>query len=138
VGDALDFNWGVVPLPGAQMAPGGEAEAIGAFSDNKQLAWEYLEATFWSKEGQVIFNNGRGSIPIRPDAAADPTVADTSHIDAWLTEIKNAGKRSPVTSGDLQQATQTMGQIWSGVLGGTTSAPDAQQQMVDQISPMFE
>lgn len=138
VGDGLDFEWGVVPLPGAQVAPGGEAEAIGAFSDNQRLAWEYLTSTFWSKEGQVIFNNGRGSIPIRPDAAADETVAATPHIDAWLTEIENAGKRSPVTSGDLQEATQTMGQIWSNVLGGTTSAAAAQEEMVSRISPLFD
>lgn len=137
VGKGLKFNWGVTPLPGASVAPGGEGEAVGAFSKNKRLAWEYLANTLWSAQGQVIFANGRGSIPVRPDASKDPSVADTAHIDAWVTEIANAGKRSPVRHGDLQKATQTMGEIWSGLISGQLSPGEAQDRMTGDISPQF-
>lgn len=137
LGKSLKFNWGVTPLPGAKVAPGGEGEAVGAFSKNKRLAWEYLASTFWSAEGQVIFANGRGSIPVRPDASTDPTVADTPNIGAWETEIADAGKRSQVRDGDLQKATQTMGEIWSGLIGGQLSPAQAQTRMTEDISPQF-
>lgn len=137
VGKGLDFKWGVVPLPGGKVAPGGEGEAIGAFSKNKRLAWQYLASTFWSKDGQVIFANGRGSIPVRPDASKDPSVSQIPHIGAWVKEIAVAGSRSPATNGDLQKATQTMGEVWSGILSGQLSPDQAEQRLKSEVAPIF-
>ncbi|HEU0257506.1 MAG TPA: extracellular solute-binding protein, partial [Microbacteriaceae bacterium] len=73
------FTYGVVPLPlganGTKVYLGGEAEGIGRYSKNPSLAWKYLEATFFSKKGQLIALKDEGNIPSRKDAAADPQVS---------------------------------------------------------------
>lgn len=133
----LPFKWGVVSLPGAKVAPGGEGEAIGAFSKNADLAFQYLSETFWSKAGQLAILKAEGSIPARADAAQSPDVQNDANLVAWTKEVQSAGARPPVKGGDIQKATTVLGQVWSGVLSGQLSPDAAISQLKSATTGLF-
>ena len=69
------FEYTVVPLPvgeSGQVYLGGEGQGIGAFSQNPELAWQYLTSTYYSAEGQLAAVESVGSIPAREDANQTP------------------------------------------------------------------
>src|SRR5699024_2048517 len=50
------FEYTVVPLPvgeSGQVYLGDEGQGIGAFSQNPELAWQYLTSTYYSADGQI-------------------------------------------------------------------------------------
>lgn len=131
------FEWGVAPLPGAKVAPGGEGQAVGAFGDDKDLAWEFLKSTYWTEEGQLMILDTAGSIPARADAAAAPAVKEDPYLPAWTTEIADSGSRPPVKDGDIQQATSVLGEVWSAIISGQTSAEDGLQRVEQSVEGLF-
>ena len=125
------FEYGVVPLPlgtDGQVYLGGEGEAIGAFSDNPDLAWEYLKSTYYSAEGQLLAPEIVGSLPTRTDAAADDVVTSNELLAAFAETIDLYGASYPSTAvpadavADLQL---TVGQAWSSVIGRQSTPADA-------------
>ena len=72
-GEALTFAWGTTQYPagpgGSKVYPGGEGLAIGAFSKQQDLAWDYLETAWLSKQGQIANYGATGQIPVRADVA---------------------------------------------------------------------
>src|SRR5699024_7918690 len=77
------FEYTVVPLPvgeTGQVYLGGEGQAVGAFSQNAELAWQYLTSTYYSAEGQAAAVELVGSIPAR--ARGTPASAGADHA-AW-------------------------------------------------------
>jgi ABC-type glycerol-3-phosphate transport system substrate-binding protein len=125
-----NFEYGVVPLPlgaSGKVYLGGEGEAIGASSDNKDLAWEYLKETYFDAQGQLIPVNDVGSIPSRRDVASDKAVTGNSLLSPFAHTIAEYGANYPSSAippkgvADVELA---MGKAWSSVLGGQQS-PDA-------------
>ncbi len=134
----LTFKWGVAPLPGGKVAPGGEGQALGAFSKNRSLAWDYLSSTWLSKAGQVQTFEMSGSIPTRKDAQADPSVANDPNIVAWTTELKDTGTRSEFKDpSDYLKATTAVGQQWSALRQGTTTPDAAASTLADSLKGVF-
>lgn len=137
---SVKFNYGVVPMPSgtaqAREYLGGEAESIGAFSKNPQLAWQYLAATYFSKEGQLIAFRDVGSIPSRKDAASDPAVTGDTLLAPFAQEVISSGAVYPPEAGSVvkvRNAQLIVGQDWSAVIAGQESAMNAAMQVVEGV-----
>ena len=133
------FEYGVVPLPlgdDGQVYLGGEGQAIGAFAENPDLAWEYLVSTYFNKEGQILPVEIVGSIPSRTDAAGDPAVTENELLKPFADTIASYGANYPAPNikpesvADVQLA---VGQAWSAALSGQSSPADAASAAVDSL-----
>jgi multiple sugar transport system substrate-binding protein len=136
------FNYGVVPLPVSSTGKvylGGEGEGIGAFSKNQDLAWQYLQETYYSSAGQLIALTDSGTIPARADTTSNPAVTGNPLIKPFADSIATLGANYPTDSippanvANVQLAT---GQAWSSVLGGT-SASDASSKLMQTLTPLL-
>lgn len=138
-----DFEYGVVPLPvgeTGQVYLGGEGQGIGAFSANPELAWQYLEETFLSAEGQEIALENVGSIPSRTDAAASEAVSSDPLLQAFATAIAESGANYPspaVPAASVADQQLTVGQVWSAVIGGQTTPADAAASLIQDLEPLL-
>jgi multiple sugar transport system substrate-binding protein len=137
------FNYGVVPLPvgkTGQVYLGGEGEGIGAFSKNKDLAWKYLQQTYFSAAGQLIPLKVVGSIPSRLDAAQDKAVSDDPLLAAFAKSIADNGATYPapaVPPASVADQQLAVGQAWSAVIGGQSSPADAAAKLISQLTPLL-
>lgn len=137
------FEYGVVPLPigdSGRVYLGGEGQAIGANSDDPELAWEYLTATYLSVEGQVAAADLVGSIPTRADAAEDPAVTGNDLLTPFADTVANSGTNYPspaITPESVPDVQLAMGQAWSAVLGGQQDAAGAASQVISTITPLL-
>ncbi|MCU1443649.1 MAG: extracellular solute-binding protein [Cryobacterium sp.] len=138
------FNYGVVPLPVGDKGKvylGGEGEAIGAFSKNPDLAWDYLESTYFGVDGELVALENVGSIPSRTDAASDDAVTSNDLLAAFAKSIEANGANYPAevvppeSVADLQL---TVGQAWSAVIGGQSTPADAASQVIAKLTPLLE
>lgn len=126
-GDTATFDWGVVPMPAGPDGPGivylgGQAEAVGAFSTNPALAWEFLRTTWLSKEFETT-TLGFGSIPSRADALpSDASQQITAYAEAIAAGV-------PISSDTAN--TLLVGNLWSGVLAGQSSPADGAKTAAD-------
>ncbi|SEB08778.1 sugar ABC transporter substrate-binding protein [Leifsonia sp. 21MFCrub1.1] len=136
------FNYGVVPLPlgsKGKVYLGGEGEGIGAFSKNQDLAWKYLQATYYSKAGQLIALKDSGTIPARADTASDSAVTGDPLIKPFAESVSKLGANYPdeaVPAAGVANQQLAGGQAWSSVLGGSASPSDAAaayKQQLDQV-----
>jgi multiple sugar transport system substrate-binding protein len=137
------FNYGVVPLPVGNTGKvylGGEGEAIGAFSKNPDLAWKYLQQTYFSAEGQLIALKDVGSIPSRTDAASDKAVTDDKLIGAFAKTIADRGANYPATAvppASVADQQLAVGQAWSTVIGGQSTPAAAASKLIGQLTPLL-
>lgn len=135
------FNYGVVPLPvgaSGKIYLGGESEGIGAFSKNPDVAWKYLEETYFSAKGQIIALNDVGSLPSRADAASDSAVTGNPLLAAFAKEVASNGGAYPPAAVDPAHVSDLQllgGQIWSAVIAGQTSPKDAAAELVKKAKP---
>ncbi|MFP3421962.1 extracellular solute-binding protein, partial [Bacillus sp. SIMBA_161] len=86
------FDYGVSPLPlgdQGRVYLGGEAEGVGAFSKHPDLAWQYLESTFLSEDGQLKALDLVGSLPTRLDAASSEAISGDPHLSAYSAAISS-------------------------------------------------
>ncbi|MFF1876343.1 extracellular solute-binding protein [Leifsonia sp. NPDC058230] len=136
------FTYGVVPLPlgkSGKVYLGGEGEGIGAFSKNQDLAWKYLQETYYSSEGQLIALKDSGTIPARADTASDSAVTGDPLIKPFAESISSMGANYPadaVPAASVANQQLAGGQAWSSVLGGSSSPADAAakyKQSLDQL-----
>lgn len=138
------FEYGVVPLPlgdTGRVYLGGEAQAIGAFSDNPDLAWKYLSETFFSAEGQLTALENVGSIPTRADAASGDAIASDPYLSAYAEAIATQGAPFPdtVIPPENNEAVITLnGQAWSAALGGQTSPEQAAADFLAALAPLLK
>ena len=135
VADAAEFNYGVVPMPagpdGRTIYLGGEFQYIGAFSENPDLAWAFLEAGPFSVDGQLAFLNDNGGIPTRMDAAT----ADVLGTDPVLSGFaESVAFGTPLPAGEeIAAAQQALAEQWSALLAGAKSGADAAQAAVTGV-----
>jgi multiple sugar transport system substrate-binding protein len=133
------FEYGVVPLPvgeTGQVYLGGEGQGIGAFSQNPELAWDYLAETYFSVEGQVKAAELVGSIPSRLDAAQDDAVTGNELLEPFAQTIADNGANYPsanIPPEAVAELQLTVGQAWSTVLGGQRSPADTAAATVSTL-----
>ncbi|MEJ5943774.1 extracellular solute-binding protein [Pseudokineococcus basanitobsidens] len=136
-----DFEYGVVPMPVGDQGSiylGGEGQAIGAFADDPDLAWEYLQGTFLDPDAQVQLAQDVGYIPARADAGEDEAVTSDELLAPFAESVASLGATYPAPSippeavADVQT---TMGQAWSAALGGQQAPADAAEQALAAIEP---
>jgi multiple sugar transport system substrate-binding protein len=138
-----DFEYGVVPLPvgeNGKVYLGGEGQAIGAFSKNPDLAWDYLEQTYFSAEGQTIALENVGSIPSRTDAASDEAVTGDPLLAAFAESLSANGANYPspaVPAESVADQQLSVGQVWSAVIGGQMSPSDAAAKVLADLEPLL-
>lgn len=138
-----DFNYGVVPLPvgeGGQVYLGGEGQSVGAFSKNPELAWDYLEQTYFSAEGQAIALGGVGSIPSRLDAASASEVTEDPILAAFAQSIEMNGANYPAAAVPAESVADqqlAVGQIWSAVIGGQMTPEEAAAKLVADLERLL-
>lgn len=133
----LDFTAGTVQLPsngseGSVVFPGGEAIGIGSFSDNQDLAWEYIQSGWMSQEASLINFNTTGQIPTRADLADAPDLQANELVQPFVAAAGSTANwpASPNTAA-MQNA---MGQAGSAVISGALSPADAASQVVSDVT----
>jgi len=137
------FNYGVVPLPlgsKGKVYLGGEGEAIGAYSKNPDLAWKYLQATYFSSKGQLIALKDSGTIPARADTASDAAVTGDPLIKPFAESVSSMGANYPgdaVPPASVANQQLAGGQAWSSVLGGSASPADAAAAYKKQLDQLL-
>ena len=134
--DGLDFTAGTVQYPsngdeGSVVFPGGEGIGIGSFSDNPDLAWEYIETAWMSSDASLINFTTSGQIPTRSDLADAPEVQSDELVQPFVAAAGATANwpASPNTAA-MQNA---VGQAVSGVASGGLSAGDAASQMMSDV-----
>lgn len=134
--EGLDFTTGTVQYPsngsaGSAVFPGGEGIGIGSFSDQPDLAWEYIETAWMSAEASLINFEESGQIPTRSDLADAPEVQENELVQPFVAAAGStaAWPASPNTAA-MQNA---MGQAVSGVIAGGISAGDAAAQAISDV-----
>lgn len=137
------FDYGVVPLPLSSTGGtylGGESESIGATSAHPDLAWDYLEATYLSAQGQLEALAAVGSIPTRSDAGEDEAITADPVLSAFATAIAEQGAPYPdpvIPAANVEKVLLAFAQNYSAALAGSLSPADAAQQMVTTIEPLL-
>jgi multiple sugar transport system substrate-binding protein len=140
---SAQFDYGVVQLPVGKKGKvylGGEGEAIGAFSQNPDLAWKYLQQTYYSADGQLVPLNDVGSIPSRKDAAANEAVSGNALLAGFAKAIADNGASYPapaVPPASVADQQLVVGQAWSSVIGGQTAPADAASKLVSDLMPLL-
>lgn len=139
-GKELTFDWGTTQYPagpeGSKVYPGGEGLAIGAFSKQQDLAWEYLQTAWLSKEGQVANYDATGQIPVRADVAADPSVTANADVEPFVAATKTVGTwPNNAKTAEAQNAVAT---AISSLISGQVSASKAADQAEQGVSKALE
>lgn len=132
------FEYAVVPLPvgeTGQVYLGGEGQGVGAFSQNAELAWQYLTSTYYSADGQAAAVELVGSLPAREDAAQNPAVTENELLGPFSQTVAERGANYPsaaIPPEAVADVQTTVGQAWSAAVGGQQD-PEAAAQTVLQL-----
>ncbi len=138
------FEYGVAPLPlsaDGKVYLGGEGQGIGAFSQNKDLAWKYLTETYLDQEAQLLPFEIVGSIPSRLDTAASETVSSNELLKPFADAIAQNGANYPSAAIPAEKVADVqllIGQTWSSVLGGQQEPAAASQAAVSQLDNLLK
>lgn len=138
-----DFNYGVVPLPlgsEGQVYLGGEGQAIGANSQNPDVAWEYLKSTYLDFDGQILAQQSVGSIPSRADASQEESVTGNELLEPFAVTLNEMGTNYPasvIPPEAVAEVQAAMGQAWSSALAGQMSPEEAAAQVVGQLQGLL-
>lgn len=138
-----DFEYGVVPLPVGDQGRvylGGEGQGIGVNSDNPDLAWEYLQATYFDAEAQLLAPELVGSLPSRSDAAQDDIVTSNELLAPFSESIESNGARYPeeeVPAESVADVQVSMGQAWSATIGDQRSPESAASEAISALEGLL-
>lgn len=101
---------------GSQVFPGGEAIGIGAFAEDPDLAWEYIEEAWLSQEASLINFKASGQIPTRSDLSDHEAITSDELVQPF---VEAAGDTASWPSNEQTAAMQTaVGQGFSAVISG--------------------
>lgn len=121
---------------GSHVFPGGEAIGIGGTSKNPDLAWEYIQTAWLSKEAGLINFNASGQIPTRGDLAQDPTVTQDPLALPFVQAAAETGNwpKNEKTA-DMQNA---IGVAVSEIISGQTAPADAAAAAADAVKAALD
>jgi ABC-type glycerol-3-phosphate transport system substrate-binding protein len=129
----LPFKFGATQVfagpGGSHVLKGGEGWAIGGFTQQKQLAFDYITTAWLSKQGGQSSYEIYGVIPARKDvapaAAADPIlspfVAAVPSMAAWPS------------ASQANKAETNLSFVLSGIMAGQTSASEGAAKAAQQF-----
>jgi multiple sugar transport system substrate-binding protein len=137
------FKYGVALMPitsSGGVLLGGEVENIGAFSEHKDLAQEYLEQTFFSTSGELELLKGFGAIPTRADAAASSEISSDPILSVFADIVQKQGRPSPspqVPSKNVNSVEVLVGDYWSKAIAGEGSPQALADELLAQLLPLL-
>ncbi len=137
---SASFTIGTTRFPagpqGSHVFPGGEAIGIGAFAKDKDLAWQYVQEAWMSKDASLINFKASGQIPTRSDLAdneaitadtlVQPFVAAAGETGAWPLNKETAAMQTAV------------GQAHSAVISGQSDPAAAAKDAMAGVSAARE
>ena len=139
-GKDLTFPWGTTQYPagpqGSKVYPGGEGLAIGAFSKQQDPAWDYIEAGWLSKAGQIANYSATGQIPVRADVATDPAVTADADVAPFVAATKTVG--SWPNNEKTAEAQNAVATAVSSLISGQVSAAEAAGQAEKGVAEALE
>jgi len=128
-----DFTFGATAIPagpeGTHVLLGGEGQAVGGYSKNKDLAWEYLKLGWLSADAQQASLDIMGSLVTRTDMQDE--LAKEPYLSGFLSEIETAGTW-PQGENSLTAVTN-FGNTISGFAAGQFSAAEAAAKLAEQM-----
>lgn len=137
------FKYGVAPLPltaAGGVLLGGEVQNVGAFSQNKELAQEFLKDTFFSVDGQLTLLDTFGSIPARADAASSPKIGGDPILSVFAEIVQKQGRPSPspeVPSKSVNEVENLVGNYWSKAIANDGTPAELAAELMDQLVPLL-
>lgn len=137
---SADFTVGTTRFPagpqGSHVFPGGEAIGIGAFAKDKDLAWQYVQEAWMSKEAGLINFKASGQIPTRSDLADDPAVTGDALVQPFVAA---AGETGAWPLNKETAAMQTaVGQAHSAVVSGQSDPAKAAKDAMSGVTAARE
>lgn len=138
------FTYGVAPLPITSeggVLLGGEVQNVGAFSEHKELAQEFLEDTFFSVDGELTLLDSFGSIPARADAASSSKISDDPLLSTFVDIVQKQGRPSPspqVPSKNVNTVETLVGDYWSKAVAGQGTPDALADELMDQLVPLLQ
>ncbi|WBU36963.1 ABC transporter substrate-binding protein [Homoserinibacter sp. YIM 151385] len=137
----VDFDWSTSQYPAPAggesiVYPGGEGFGIGAKSEHKDLAWQFIEQAVLSPEaGEAIFE-AAGSIPVRTDTAELPAIAENAAVQPFVRAAQTAGTwPNNENTASIQTA---LGEAASSVYSGQTGAAQASAAAIEDVAAAIE
>lgn len=131
------FKYGTTQFPApadgkSQVYPGGEGFAIGAKSQNPDLAWKFLEQMVLSKQGNQSVYEKAGSIPVRADVADIPAIKSDTFVQPFVKAAQGSGQwPNNKNTADMQTS---LGKAVSAVISGQQTAQEGAQSAMTSIS----
>ncbi len=137
---SADFTVGTTRFPagsqGSHVFPGGEAIGIGAFAEDKDLAWQYIQEAWMSKEASLINFNASGQIPTRADLADNEEITSDTLVQPF---VEAAGETGAWPLNKETAAMQTaVGQAHSAVISGQSEPAEAAKTAMDGVAAARE
>lgn len=139
--DGAGFSIGTAPYPAKEggesvVFPGGEGIGIGAFSDQPDLAWEYIAEAWMSQDASLINFQKSGQIPTRGDLTDAPELNENELVQPFVeAATKTANWPASPNSAAMQNA---MGQAVSAVISGSATPADAAERVVAEVAEEIE
>lgn len=130
---AAKFSYGSEQMffgpKGSHVLPGGEGFAVGGFSKQKQLAWDYIEYADLSKQADQLWFTQAGTVPTRHDVS--PMLARYKWVAPFLAAVKSE-VGWPADS-NANKAETDLGNVLSGLFGGSVPASTASSQAASEV-----
>lgn len=130
------FEYGAVPMPDATdpalVYALGDNVHMGAFTTDKDAAFDAIAALFLSRDGELAALEA-GSMPVRTDLADDPGMQDPIYSQ-FLKALENGRPYLlPGFGTELTEMRTGVGSAWSAVLAGQADPSEAAATAVSQI-----
>lgn len=138
------FTYGVAPLPISKdggVLLGGEVQNVGAFSQHKDLAKQFLEETFFSTDGELDLLQGFGAIPTRADAASSSSISGDPILSVFADIVQKQGRPSPspqVPSKNVNAVETLVGNYWSKAISGDGQPDQLAGDLITQLTPLLK
>lgn len=109
--------------PGGVSMSGGWTLAVGAKSENPDLAFEFL-AMALNKENALAYDNENSQIAVRADVAADPSYTEANPFVAAVTDLVAVTNFRPATA-DYNQISVEVQRATEAVVTGSATPEEA-------------
>ena len=134
------FEYGTAQYPApeggnSQVFPGGEGFAIGAQSENPDLAWKFLEEAVLSAEASENVFTTAGSIPVRSDVADAPVLNDEFVQPFVAAAGDSATWPNNENTAQMQSA---LGEAVSAVISGQQNGAQGAESAIADIKAAIE
>ncbi|WP_027135714.1 ABC transporter substrate-binding protein [Geminicoccus roseus] len=117
--EAPDLNYGLAGIPkGTTEATYGVTDTIMLFksSENKEMAWKFLEEAAFSEKNRTEFSAKEGFLPVLKAVAEAPEFADNEQLTAFTDLLPNAKFAPLIPNWELASdaATSALQRIYQG------------------------